>query len=109
MLTRQYGQLGRNQLQGANQAGVIRGGALLQSAAKRAENQAIDRQPLDTNFQRFLADNAQQAQRTQQDYETHGGGAAGLTDSWAGWRWTTRRRTRTIRWVAAGSRTALRS
>jgi hypothetical protein len=81
MLTRQYGQLGRNQLQATNQAGVIRGGALLQSAAKRAENQAIDRQPLDTNFQRFMADNAQQAQRTQQDYETQTArGAAGLTD-----------------------------
>jgi hypothetical protein len=74
MLTRQYGQLGRNQLQGANQAGVIRGGALLQSAAKRAENQAIDRQPLDTNYQRFLADNTQHSADAE-DYATQAAGS----------------------------------
>jgi hypothetical protein len=70
MLTRQYGQLGRNQLQATNAAGVIRGGALLQSAAKRAENQAIDRQPLDTNYQRFMADSSQQESRLGADYAT---------------------------------------
>jgi hypothetical protein len=70
MLTRRYGQLGQQQLQGANNAGVIRGGALLQSAAKRAENMALDRQPLDTNYQRFLADNSTQQARSQ----------AGVTD-----------------------------
>jgi hypothetical protein len=70
MLTRQYGQLGRNQLQATNQAGVISGGALLQSAAKRSANQAIEREPMDTNYQRFLADNTQAGQRMQEDYNT---------------------------------------
>lgn len=70
MLTRQYEQLGRRQLQGANQAGVLRGGALLQAAAKRGQNQAIDRQPMDTNYQRFLADNTLSGQRLQEDYNT---------------------------------------
>ena len=70
MLTRRYDQLGRNQLQATNAAGVIRGGALLQSAAKRSENQALDRQPLDTNYNRFLADNQQQDSRLGEDYAT---------------------------------------
>lgn len=70
LLARQYEQKGRNQLQATNQAGVIRGGALLQSAAKRAENQAIDRQPIDTNYQRFLFNNTLQGQRMTEDYGT---------------------------------------
>jgi hypothetical protein len=84
MLTRQYGILGRNQQQGANQAGVIRGGALLQAAAKRQENQALDRQPLDTNYQRFLADNTQQGQRMQEDYATQSSRGEGALTSQLG-------------------------
>jgi len=64
MLTRQYGIQGRNQLQAIDNAGVIRGGALLQAAAKRNANMALDRQPIDTNYQRFLADNSTQAARS---------------------------------------------
>lgn len=73
MLTRRYGNLARNQLQGANAAGVLRGGALLQAAAKRSANMALDRQPMDTNYQRFLADNAQQAQRSALDTQSRQG------------------------------------
>lgn len=68
MLTRRYGILDRNQLQQRNVAGVIRGGAALQAAAKRAENQALDRQPLDTSYQRFTADNAQSQARVGEDF-----------------------------------------
>jgi len=68
MLTRRYDQLGRNQLQATNAAGVIRGGALLQSAAKRSENQALERQPLDTNYNRFMTDSSQAESRLGADY-----------------------------------------
>lgn len=47
-LQRSYMQLGRRQNEGARHQGVVSGGLLLASAAKRAENQAIDMQPLDT-------------------------------------------------------------
>jgi hypothetical protein len=80
MLTRQYTQLG----QGANQAGVIRGGALLQAAAKRSENQAIEKQPLDTNYQRFLADNTQAGTRLQEDYDTQSARGAEATTTQLG-------------------------
>ncbi len=59
MLTRQYAQLGDRQQEQQNAAGVLRGGAALQAATKRSENEALDRQPLDTNFSRFNADNDQ--------------------------------------------------
>lgn len=72
-LTRNYQQLGNRQLQGAAGAGVLRGGALLQAAAKRSSNQAIERQPLDTNYNRFLADNTQSGQRLAEDYNTQSG------------------------------------
>jgi hypothetical protein len=52
MLTRQYSQLGDSQRQQQSRAGVLRGGAMLQAAAKRTANQAIDRQPLDTSYGR---------------------------------------------------------
>jgi hypothetical protein len=84
MLTRQYQQLGRSQLQGINQSGVIRGGALLQAAAKRTENQGIDRQPIDTNYNRFLADNTQAGQRLQEDYNTQSARGAEATQTQLG-------------------------
>lgn len=52
MLARGYQQLGGRQRQQANAAGVLNGGALLQAAAKRKANEAIDRRPIDTGFQR---------------------------------------------------------
>lgn len=57
-LNRNFAQLGAAQTQAARAAGVQRGGALAQALAKRAENKAIARQPLDTNFSRFNADSA---------------------------------------------------
>jgi hypothetical protein len=52
MLQRQYDILAGRQQEQANVSGVIGGGALLEAATKRAANQAIDRAPLDTGFQR---------------------------------------------------------
>lgn len=57
MLQRSYQQLGNRQSQQMRTQGVARGGAALQAASKRQANQAIDRQPIDTNYQRFSADN----------------------------------------------------
>lgn len=54
-LDRNYRQLGQGQAQTASRAGAT-GGAFAQAAQKRAANKAIDRQPLQTNFDRFLQD-----------------------------------------------------
>jgi hypothetical protein len=55
-LNRQYTQLGRQQGEQANRYGVTSRGIALMQAQKRAENQAIDRQPLDTGWQRQQQD-----------------------------------------------------
>lgn len=55
MLTRQYGQLGRQQGEQGRRYGVTAGGVALLSAAKRSENQAIDRSGLDLTHQRAVA------------------------------------------------------
>lgn len=52
-LDRNFAQLGRHQGQSAAAAGVSAGGALAQALQKRTTNQAIERAPIDTNFQRF--------------------------------------------------------
>lgn len=57
MLQRNYAQLGNRQAQGQARAGVIGGGAVLQAAAKRAANKALEQQPIDTSFNRFTEDN----------------------------------------------------
>jgi hypothetical protein len=55
MLTRQYGQLGRRQGEQQRRYGVTGGGGVaLLSAAKRAENQALERGVLDTGFNRTV-------------------------------------------------------
>lgn len=54
-LVRNYQRLGNSQRQSFAASGNL-GGASIQAAQKRASNQAIDRQPLDTNYNRFLAD-----------------------------------------------------
>lgn len=69
-LSRNYGILGRNQLQAGNAAGVLRGGAMLQAAAKRTENEAWDRQPIDTSWRREQQDIGESRGRLQQDYST---------------------------------------
>lgn len=73
MLTRKYGIQANNQFQQAANAGVVRGGALLQSAAKRLANQTIDREGIDTAHARFMADNAQQGARAQNAFSTRQG------------------------------------
>lgn len=66
-LLRRYGQLADSQRQQQGRAGVVRGGAMLQAAAKRQANQALDQQPLDQSFQRFTADNQQAQGRVGED------------------------------------------
>jgi hypothetical protein len=70
MLVRQYGQLGNTQRQSAISRGVVHGGSLLQAAAKRTANEAIDQQPLDIGQARQLQDYATQTGRVGQDANT---------------------------------------
>jgi hypothetical protein len=55
MLTRNYQQLGNRQGEQARVMGVSSGGALLQAARKRQENQTLDQQPIDTSFNRTIS------------------------------------------------------
>jgi hypothetical protein len=71
-LNRNYQRLGGNQAQAFSAAGLS-GGAFAQAAQKRSANQAIDRQPLDTNFSRGLADLLSARSRTTEDYGTNSG------------------------------------
>jgi hypothetical protein len=66
LLQRSYSQLQNRQAQDAAAAGV-HGGAALQAAAKRAENMAIDRQPLDTQRARLGEDYATGTSRLNED------------------------------------------
>jgi len=67
-LSRQYQQLGDVQLQAANKAGALEGsGAGIQAARKRAENQSIDKAPIDTAYQRFQADSTRDESRIGED------------------------------------------
>jgi hypothetical protein len=52
MLTRSTQQLGRQQAEQARKYGVTSGGIALLSAAKRAENESLERQGIDTGYQR---------------------------------------------------------
>jgi hypothetical protein len=73
-LSRQYQQLGDVQAQAANKAGVLSGGASAQAARKRTANQAIDKAPIDTAHQRFLADSTTDQTRLGEDHQTRLGG-----------------------------------
>lgn len=66
-LQREYQRLGGSQRQQQAAAGV-RGGAAAQAAAKRAENEAFDRAPLDTNIQRAKTETWENALRLTRDY-----------------------------------------
>jgi hypothetical protein len=55
-LQRRYGQLGQQQSEQAGAQGVRHGGTLRASLKRRTENQALERRPIDTGQQRFLAD-----------------------------------------------------
>lgn len=70
MLQRAYRTKAGVQGEEANSYGVLRGGAMLQAAQKRAANEAVDRQPLDTGFSRFKAQNAEAVKRTGEDSDT---------------------------------------
>lgn len=65
---RSYTRLGGRQTEGANAAGLLGGGALLQAAQKRAANEAIDRKPINTAMTRTTADAAEQLQKLALDY-----------------------------------------
>ena len=66
-LDRSFAQQGAAQTQTARAAGVQRGGALAQAMAKRNENKAIARQPIDTGFARFNQDSSQAETRLNED------------------------------------------
>lgn len=51
-LQRSYQRLGVRQTEQAREAGVLRGGAVLQSAAKRAANEGIAKTPIEQTFAR---------------------------------------------------------
>jgi hypothetical protein len=69
-LDRSYQRLGGRQAQSAAAAGVSGGGALAQALAKRTANEAIDRAPIDTNYNHFLSDSQTQEGRVNQDFTT---------------------------------------
>lgn len=67
-LQRNYATMGNNQNQAARAAGAMTGsGAQLQGARKREANQAIERAPLDTAYQRFQSGSQLAEQRLGED------------------------------------------
>jgi hypothetical protein len=69
LLQRSYDQLANRQRQGRAAMGVLSGGAALQAASKRAANQQIERQPLDTGHQRFQEGFNTEWSRLGEDYD----------------------------------------
>lgn len=69
-LGRNYRDLGYAQGGTITQAGggTFQGGALVQALQKRVANEALDRAPLDTNYNRYLADSRTQEERLNSDY-----------------------------------------
>lgn len=80
LLQQGYQRLGVRQQQQAAGAGVLDGGALLQAAAKRGTNMAQDKEQLDAQRNRTLADLETQQQRVQQGADTQGGRMSEDTD-----------------------------
>jgi hypothetical protein len=72
-LQRGYARLGGQQAQQAAGAGLGSAGVFAQAAAKRAANEAIDQAPVDTGFNRGLADMLSSRSRATQDYGTNVG------------------------------------
>jgi hypothetical protein len=80
-LDRQYQQLGSSQDQAARKAGAeATGGAFAQSARKRAANEAIDKAPIDTAYQRYVTDSQTNQNRLGEDTAT------GLADLMRGYK-----------------------
>jgi len=74
-LQRQFQRLGVAQAEGQRAAGAMAGsGANVQAARKRAENQAIERSPIDTAYNRFKESNALAQGRLGEDITTARGG-----------------------------------
>jgi hypothetical protein len=69
LLDRSYQQLARRQGEGARAAGVLSGGIALQAAAKRAENLAIDRAPIEVNRSRLKEDWGTATSQLKTDYD----------------------------------------
>lgn len=69
-LMRSYTRLGGQQAQLASMAG-LGGSAAAQSASKRSANEALDQAPIDTGYQRNLADLLTGRQRMTEDYGTN--------------------------------------
>jgi hypothetical protein len=66
-LQRSFNVLAGRQQEGANQSGLVGGGALLQAAAKRKVNQGVQQQGLDMGLRRGTEDLATQYGRLDQD------------------------------------------
>jgi hypothetical protein len=66
-LQRNYQNLGTSQAGQQRKAGVSRGGAAAQAAAKRQANEGIERAPIDTAYQRFMQDSTQTEGRLGED------------------------------------------
>lgn len=75
-LTRQYGFLGRSQNEAARHQGVLSGGLLMLSAAKRAANETHDRQPIDTTFSQQKQDISTARTRAGEDRDLNLGALA---------------------------------
>lgn len=69
-LQRSYQQLANKQGQQQRQQGILAGGAVLAAARRRASNQAWDRQPIDTSYQRAMQDYDTQQARDTQDFQS---------------------------------------
>lgn len=82
-LQRSYDIRGGVQGEQAAARGVSGGGALQQALDKRMANQAIDKAPIDTGFQRFNAQADQGEQRAQQDFNTLAGDNGRLREDFA--------------------------
>ena len=67
-LQRSYDRLGRQQSWRARGMNIMSGGTLLAAARRRAANQAWDRQPIDTGFQRANQDFDTRQSRLTQSY-----------------------------------------
>lgn len=70
---RQYQRQGVAQSQAANAAGVLNSGWTGEAAAKRAANQALDQQGLDTTHQRQVQDYATQTDRSNTGFDQQRG------------------------------------
>lgn len=67
-LSRRYQILGNQQTQQQRAGGVARGGAMLAARRRREANQAFERQPIDINHQRSVADFDTRQKQLQEDY-----------------------------------------